>query len=79
MLGWKRQALRRMDDSKVRVLCHSLAPQTSDGKRSEGPVLRLSEGSKKTLCGSRKFSFFSLQKGTFPTFLFLSLTLYQPA
>jgi hypothetical protein len=40
--GKKRWALRRMDDLKDRVLCHLLAPETPNGNRSEGPVLRLS-------------------------------------
>jgi hypothetical protein len=79
MLGWKRWALRRMDDLKDRVLCHSLAPEMPGGNRLEGPVLRLSKGSRRMLHGSRKVSFFSLQKGKFPLFLFLSLTLHQPA
>jgi hypothetical protein len=35
-------ALKRTNDLKDRVLCHSLALETSDRNRSEGPVLRLS-------------------------------------
>jgi hypothetical protein len=54
----ERWAFRRSGDSKDRALCHSLAPDMSDGNRSEGPVLRLSKGSKRMLCGSRKFSSF---------------------
>jgi hypothetical protein len=45
-----------------------LAPETSDRNSSEGPVLRLSEGSKRM---PTKFSFFSLWKGNIPPFLFL--------
>jgi hypothetical protein len=79
VLGWKRWALRRTDDSKDRALCHSLAPEIADGNRSDGPELRLSGGSRRMLHGSRKVSFFSVQKGNFPPFLFLSLTRFQPA
>jgi hypothetical protein len=62
MLGWKKQALRRTDDSKDRVLCHSLAPQMADRNRSVGPVLRFSKGSKGCFVDLES-SHFSLSKG----------------
>jgi hypothetical protein len=68
VLGWNRQALRRTVDLWDRVPCHLLDPQMCDGNRLEAPVLKLSEGSIRTLRGSRKFSFFSLWKGNFLPF-----------
>jgi hypothetical protein len=62
--GVKRLTLRGMVDLQNRVPCHSLAPETSDGDRLEGPVLRLP--STGVLHGSQKLSFFSLLNGKFP-------------
>jgi hypothetical protein len=41
MQGWKRWAVRRTDDSKDRVLHHSLVLEMSDGKSSEGPIIEI--------------------------------------
>jgi hypothetical protein len=49
MLGWIRLALRGTVDSEARVPCHSLALQTCDGNSLKGPVLKLSEGSRRML------------------------------
>jgi hypothetical protein len=60
MLGWKTLALRGTVDSPDRVPCHSLASQLCDRNRLEALVLGISEGSRRMLSESRKFSFFSL-------------------
>jgi hypothetical protein len=49
VLVWMRLTLTGTVDSEARVPCHSLAPQMCDRNRLKGPMLRLSEGSIRTL------------------------------
>jgi hypothetical protein len=68
VLGRKRWALRT-DDSKDRVLCHSLAPETSDRNRSEGRVEAFKRYKKDALQISKVLIFLSL-KGQLSSFPF---------
>jgi hypothetical protein len=49
MLRWMRLALMGTVDSEARIPCHLLTPQMCDINKMRGPVLRLSEGSRRIL------------------------------